>query len=266
MDDLWDPERLRVVGSVLTRYADHLQPGHRIRLGMEGDPCSVYRSADEAPKATVLDVHREAHGLVRFRARLDDSHAVLDLDNRNVERVWEIDPDGLDAFRASVEAAERPPEEAQQAAWPSSPDPPPPPAVVDDAYRAALDDQFARLDERLREVERSERDARATTASAVRELAGDLMRAARGEAVEFAHRYADRYDLALAERVVDDDDDGFRAAGAHHHSSASPHRRSPSPHSDTDDRHSATVEPVHYAGGGEFLEADDHLSEEEPLR
>ena len=45
-------------------------------------------------------------------------------------------------------------------------------------------------------------------ATAVRELSGDLMRAARGEGTEFAQRYADRYDLALAERASDD----FRAA------------------------------------------------------
>jgi hypothetical protein len=207
---LWEPERLRNVGSVLARYGAHIAPGHRVRLGMEGDPCAVYRAAAEAPCATVLDVQRDpGSGLVRFRAQLDGSPAVVELDNRSVspDRLWEIAPDYLDTFRGHVDAAAA--GAAHDAAEPPPPEPPPPDPL--DEYRSAVNGELEALRGRLAEVEERERTLREDLATAVRELAGDVVRAYRGEPAEFAQRYADRYDLAVAERAASDDDE-YRAA------------------------------------------------------
>ena len=105
MSDIWDPERIRIVGSVLERYSAHLAPGHRIRCGMEGDECSVYRSTSDAPTATVLEVFREPNGYVKFRAQMDSSGAIVDFDNRNIApgAIWEIEPEYLETFRGHVE-------------------------------------------------------------------------------------------------------------------------------------------------------------------
>ena len=202
---LWDAERLRNVGSVLARYGAHIAPGHRVRLGMEGDPCAVYRAAADAPCATVLDVQRDpASGFVRFRAQLDGSPAVVELDNRSVspEKLWEIAPDYLDTFRAHVDAASAEPDAPEPDApdAPDAPEPAPEPDALD-AYRSAVDDELGRFRGQLDELREDLR-------SAVRELSGDVMRAARGEQTEFAQRYVDRHDLAVAEAAAD----GFRAA------------------------------------------------------
>ena len=202
MAEAWDPERLRIVGSVLTRYSEHLAPGHRIRLGMEGDPCTVYRSAEDAPGATVLDVTRDGDE-VRFRAERDDTGEVVERSNRDIapDKLWEIHPDYLDTFRAHVEAGE-------------DDDPP----YAGDALARKVDDLATRLESlesvrdeyrsadtlssKFEEAEAANRAFRETMASTVRALAGDLMRTARGEGIEFAHQYADRYDLAVAERAT----------------------------------------------------------------
>ena len=46
---------------------------------------------------------RDPDGLVRFRVELDDGRGVVDLDNRSIDKLWEIEPKALDAFRASTE-------------------------------------------------------------------------------------------------------------------------------------------------------------------
>jgi len=102
-DQLWDPERLRGIASILNRYSAHLQPGHKIRLGVEGDPCSSYRSADESPVATVTEVERRDDGYVSFAAQLDESGEVIQLDNRDIEKVWELHPSSENAFREAME-------------------------------------------------------------------------------------------------------------------------------------------------------------------
>ena len=86
------------------------------------------------------------------------------------------------------------------------------------------------LGDRLNRMESIGSELERTIASAVRELAGDMMRAYRGEQPEFSFRYADRYDLALTKsaeintdkmrhREEEDNDeqqhemDGFRGEG-----------------------------------------------------
>ena len=46
MDDIWDPERIETIGRIVTRYSEHLQVNDRIRVGVEGDPCTLYRSVE----------------------------------------------------------------------------------------------------------------------------------------------------------------------------------------------------------------------------
>jgi hypothetical protein len=207
MDATWDPERLRLVGSVLTRYAEHLAPGHRIRLGMEGDPCAAYRSADDAPGATVLDVTRDGD-VVRFRAQRDDTGEVIERSNRDVgaDMLWEIHPDYLETFRAHVEASEGDDDayaglktkvESQLSDFASRL------ATLEDSVRDDYrSSETMSLASKFEEAEAANRAFRETMASTVRALAGDLMRTARGEGIEFAHQYADRYDLAVAERAT----------------------------------------------------------------
>lgn len=239
-ESTWDPERLRIVGSVLSRYSAHLAPGHRIRLGMEGDPCSTYRSADDAPRATVVDVRREPNGEVHFRAQIDGSDGMLELDNLTVApgRLWEIDPDYLEEFRGYVQAQRSSPTgslagslddslaevedadgEAQENPSRGMDDEPrahtPPPSAEEEQqpryagandeleYRSSIDTHFDRLERQMEDIDATNRTFRETMASTVRALAGDLMRAAQGTPIEFAHQYADRYDLAIAERVSD---------------------------------------------------------------
>ena len=105
MTDLWDPERLATVGWIMNRYSDFLRPGDRICIGQEGDPCTTYRSSEDAPSARVENVEREVDGTVRFRAVMESSGATIQLDNRNVasDRIWELHPSQVDGFRQRVQ-------------------------------------------------------------------------------------------------------------------------------------------------------------------
>lgn len=235
MDDTtWDPERLQMVGSILSRYSAHIAPGHRIRLGMEGDPCSTYRSAEDAPRATVVDVRRETNGEVHFRAQVDGSDSMLDLDNITVtaNRLWEIDPDYIEEFRGQVEKAQRASSMVslhetneqhynnykavddhqhdgvkEETIVQSEYNQHTPRGGNDDIqYRSSVDKHFNNVEQQMHDNEEVNRTFRETMASTVRALAGDLLRTSQGVPIEFAHAYADRYDLAVAERMSD----GFR--------------------------------------------------------
>lgn len=225
MTELWDPERLATVGWIMNRYSDFLRPGDLVRIGQEGDPCSTYRSSDDAPSARVENVEREVDGTVRFRAVMQGSGAVVNLDNRNVasDRIWEIHPSQVEEFRERVEnerthrgtgdddveeRAEKPSEEhAEEAATES-------PHDTDDDN---LDKLFASdaLEQRVKEMEFRGTEIEKTIGGAIRELAEDMMRMYRGEAPNFSIKFADKYDLALHtdvsyqgahERDMDDDD------------------------------------------------------------
>lgn len=204
MTSPWDPERLRIVGSVMTRYSEHLAPGHRIRLGMEGDPCAdTYRAADDAPAATVLEVIKRGD-TVEFTARRDDTGETIHRNNTSVapNDLWEIHPDFVDAYRAHVNRADEEEDEDRYTGGGAAELKELQRRVetlesVRDEYRSSS----TSLSSQFEEAEATNRAFRETMASTVRALAGDLMRAARGETIEFAHQYADRYDLAIAERA-----------------------------------------------------------------
>lgn len=190
-DSLWDPERLQSVGSILTRYSTHIRPGHRIRLGMEGDTSGCYRSSDGL-RGTVREVHRDPNGLVRLKVVADNGGEELELDNRNIDKVWEVDPDDMETFRAAVDedrlAHEKKASEDDG-------------ELKSDAdsltvYRAAVESRFDRMDSQLRDMEEHNRKFQETMMSTVRHLAADLLQTSRGAPLAFASEYADRYDLA----------------------------------------------------------------------
>lgn len=193
-EQMWDPERLRIIGSVLSRYSTYLQPGDHIRLGMEGDPCTIYRSVAEAPVATVLDVQRKCDGLVQFRAQFRGSEQTFDLDNRSVspDRIWEIDPDYIDVFRDRVE------QQLNQQAKTEAND-----EEVSKHDKSAefrgMKNSLESLQKEIAALRDEGTEFRSTMASAVRELAGDLFRASNGESLQFASQYADRYDSVVSE-------------------------------------------------------------------
>ena len=238
-DDLLHPERLATLERIMTLYGSHLQVNDKIRIGIEGDPCSHYRSIDDAPSAVVKDIlERRDDGFIRFRAAFEDSEDLCEFSNRAFDpsNVWELHPSQVDAFKDRVQR-----ERDRQAPPPSSPLSSSyrgedvshsPPAVSQDEFRA-MEDKVSRLsdklssiakdmserlatledmgyrgetssphnEEALDELRESERTFRETMASTIRALAGDTLRLARGEPVEFAHQYIDRYDMALEDRA-----------------------------------------------------------------
>lgn len=198
---------------------------------MEGDPCSTYRSTEMAPVGTVTEVSREPNGLVWFRLKLDNSNSTVELNNRDVspERVWEIEPDFLDKFRASV-FGDDDEEEGQLTLQEhrAEPDTSVPREEEDyddddhhntdrkqsrdiaaeneeysmDAYRSAIASKLEHITQRLEENNRDVDDFKRTMGQAIRELAGDLQRAYRGEPLEFTQRYVDRYDQAVHDEAA----------------------------------------------------------------
>ena len=157
-----------------------LEPGDRIRLGIEGDPECPYRGEADTPTATVVDVDRSDTDKVGIRATLDGGRGTLELDDQETNALWVWEIADEDAFRGRLATDTSPQQE--------------------DRYRSAMD----RLDEleiAVREQKEVETQFRATMASTVRELAGDILRTVQGQQAEFAHRYADRYDLALTENA-----------------------------------------------------------------
>jgi len=204
MTELWDPDRLATVGWIMNRYSDFLQPGDRVRIGQEGDPCSTYRSSDDAPSARVENVEREVDGTVRFRAVLEGSGAVLNLDNRNVasDRIWEIHPSLVEEFRDRVESerSHRGTEDVEEHAEGEvrkdteelSHESP---RIDDDNLETLFGSSY--LEKRVKEMEFRGTEVEKTIGGAIRELAEDMMRMYRGEAPNFSIKFADKYDLAL---------------------------------------------------------------------
>lgn len=225
---LWDPERLQVVGTILERCAPHISEGHRIRLGMEGDPCYPYRRVADAPVGSVVgDVHRFEDGTVRFTLRMDGTDEMIELDNRNVERIWEIEPSFIPAFRGSIDRdrtnmtvanddADQVAQEDEEAHGQN---------VDDERYRGHVETRFSELSDRMARHEDVSSGFREVTASTLRYIAADLLRVSRGEPIEFAQQYADRYDVAFAEREEEiENSNGYRGDISDEHGSHSAHQ------------------------------------------
>lgn len=171
--ELWHPDRLATVGWIMDRYSEHLQPNDRIRIGQEGDPCSSYRSASEAPCARVDNIHKDPDGTVRFRAVFEESGEAVEFDNRNISpnRIWEIHPEFVEEYRGRVERA---------------------------AHEQHFDEppsgEFKEIQTRIVEMEYRGTAMEKTIGGAIRELAGDLMRVHNGNPPNFSIRFAGDYD------------------------------------------------------------------------
>ena len=167
MTNIWDADRLAKIGYIMDQYSPHLQNGDTIRLGHEGDPCSIYRSAEDAPSGKVEGIQREDDGTIRFRAVLENGTSV-DLDNRNIasDRIWEVHPEFSHEFSQRV-------------------------------FKGNDNDPQKGLDEKIREIEFRGTDMEQTIAESIRQLAGDMMRLYRGESPVFSEKFADRYDMAM---------------------------------------------------------------------
>lgn len=219
----------------MNRYSDYLRHGDLLRIGHEGDPCSIYRSSDDAPSARVENIEREVDGTIRFRAVMDGSGATVNLDNRNVspDRIWEIHPSQIEEFRKRVESdrmhrgtnGEESGDgkmEEMDSDWNgvgSEQDFEPQreeegTVNVEEIFRDDIG-----IEKRVRDMEYRGTEIEKTIGGAIRELAGDMMRMYHGEVPSFSIKFADKYDLALHTDVS--------SHGLHEH--------------DTDDRHNFSV-------------------------
>lgn len=218
-DDLLQPRRLETLERIMSLYGKHLREGDKIRIGVEGDPCSRFRSANDAPGATVTQIlERREDGFMRFLATMEGSGENHEFTNRSFDpdTVWELHPDAVDAFSKRVHNYR-----GEGASYRSSDDTSSISAIeekVEGLYEKLaaitkdMSERLAALEESdhqsyrgevmdLGDMKESEKTFRETMASTIRALAGDTLRVARGEPVEFAHQYVDRYDLALEDRA-----------------------------------------------------------------
>ena len=182
--DVWDSERLEQIGTIMNRYAEHVRVGHRLRLGIEGDPCNTYRSADDAPRGEVVSVQTEDNGYVGFNVRLDDGE-LIQVDNRTVDprRTWEIDPPFLKRFTEDAVAGVS--SDAVDAS--------------DRRFRGELQSKIDSLSDHVQRLEDTEFDFRKTTTATIRHLVADLLSLTSGRPPSFAAEYADKYDLAMTD-------------------------------------------------------------------
>ena len=189
---LWNPERVRMVGSIMSRYAQYLSPDDRVTLHIEGDTFSQpFRG--EGGSGTVTSVSRDADGTVSFDVKLDGSGETVRRDNVSIRDVWEIEPTYVDTFIERYKGTMD--EEEDDGTLP---------------FRSATDDLVSRVTQleesnqtlrgSLAAVEEHNQELKDTVASVVREISGDMMRIFRGEKAQFVERYVDRYDQALTER------------------------------------------------------------------
>ena len=197
--DIWDPSRIRTISSIMERASPHLKEGNRIRKGIEGDPCTPYRRAEDAARGTVKNVTRDEDGTVTFDAIMDHSGEVVRFDNRGVhaEKIWEIDPSYISTFKGQVDGEEEGEEEMGERDTPLRKS-----IELEEAamFRGMMESRFDKLESRLVDLEKNDTDFRSTTASSIRYLAADLMNTSRGDPLEFSGEYADRYDSALSQK------------------------------------------------------------------
>lgn len=233
--DLLEPSRIETLCRIMSRYGAHLRVDDKIRVGIEGDPCNVFRSVDDAPCATVIDVERRDDGFVKFKARFDESREVVEFNNRSFDprQVWEIHPDHLETFsvhasesqgsyrgedsthnsRHSTHETDARVEELSARLSSFTKDMSERIAALEDSqnnFRGSED-----VKEQLNDLRETDTAFRETIASTIRALAGDTLRLAKGEPVEFAHQYADRYDIALEDKASSE----YRGASPRHSAS-----------------------------------------------
>ena len=188
---MWEPERMQVVGSILERVSPHIVEGVRIRRGMEGDPCNIYRGPSESPSGTVTHVDHKEDGVVQFDVKMDNTGDIVRMDNVNIHpsNLWEIHPDFIPEFRDRLLSLSGDNQE-------SSPEPPSTSALEE--YRGATERKFEDVKNDIQRITDNEQEFRSTTASTLRYIAADIVRLSRGEPLEFASKYTDRYDEVVS--------------------------------------------------------------------
>jgi hypothetical protein len=106
---------------------------------------------------------------VSFTVQMDGTDATIELDNANIHRPWEIDPDDAERFRASVTN--------------------PSPNTID--RLSAVEKECETLRRRLQE---EVKDVRSLIAETTRQVAEDVIGVASGEDAAFSRLYAGAYD------------------------------------------------------------------------
>ena len=104
MDPL-DPDRIATIKYIYDLTKRTITVGDTVRLGIEGDPCCRYRSADDiaARTGTVTEIVRDQNGEpVKIVAQMDGS--VQELDFMNVSPGWEVVETGPVQEETAVEA------------------------------------------------------------------------------------------------------------------------------------------------------------------
>ena len=204
--DLWDADRIAIIGSIMSRYSQHLRDGDRVRLQCEGDPCTTFRSASEAPIGTVTNLERQGSH-VSFTLELPDGTS-RKMNNSSIKAddCWEIDPAYIDTFRGHVLQDKHLDVERDIGVSDVSFDLKRESNSVEATPVASeelnsLRDQLDELSIRYRRAEDEHRAFRETMASAVRHIAGDVFKISNGEAIQFSPTYIDSFDLAQNERA-----------------------------------------------------------------
>lgn len=172
---VWDSDRVKMVGDVLTRYSAHIRPGHKIRMGLEGDPCNAFRSTEDAEALTVTNVQRFKGEYVEFTVEDRDGN-VSTLNNRTIhpEGLWEIHPKHMSAFKGHVD-------EDMKEQFPS------PPSTD---YRAVTTSEF-------RELSAAVEEFKTLVSKTFQHITTDLLELQQGRQTVFAGIYTDRYDRAF---------------------------------------------------------------------
>lgn len=107
MDPL-DPDRIATIKYIYDLTKRTISVGDTVRLGIEGDPCCRYRSADDnaAQTGTVTEIVRDQTGEpVEIVAKTDGSVQKLDFMNVSPDAVWEVVETGQE--ETAVEALPR---------------------------------------------------------------------------------------------------------------------------------------------------------------
>ena len=179
MTDIWSPERLGPLGSVMERYAPHVETGFRLRRGMHGDPLYPFASPDDAPCGTVDQVFRGDDGLVRLVATMDDGETA-EFTNRSTDQreVWEMEPSYMETFRRTLDQ----PHAADAVSAPP----------IDPSYRGEIETRFAELSERLDRLADNYSSFRSTMTDAVTALSKDVLHVSEGESADFSTLWNDQ--------------------------------------------------------------------------
>lgn len=209
MDDLWDPHRIETIGKIMTKYGEFLHPKTKVRSGIEGDPCNVFRSS-EAPTYTVTEVFRGESGFVRFKASSDTTGEIMTFDNRSIDpkAVWEVDPSDVERFRNAVHSGSLP--ESNHVDYETMTN-----RLADLTTRfetsvrsiterlSSLEDEkySGTFSDDIEKIKEDDRRFRETMAGTIYAIAEDTLRIAKGQPIEFSQQYVEGYNKTMDDKL-----------------------------------------------------------------